>query len=192
VRVVALVLAAGAATRFGRDKLAAQLDGRPLLEHVLGSLRAVPLPEIVVVTRRERATPAAGDLLVVVNPTPERGLSSSLRTGLAAIAALPGACVEAALIALADQPRIDPLVIRRLLDAMRTSDRPVVVPAYQGDVSPNSVLLRRAGLALADEASGDRGLGPVLDAHPELVLVVPVGGTNPDVDTLADLARLGR
>ena len=192
MRVIGLVLAAGAATRFGSDKLAASLDGRPLLDHVLDALRAVPLQEIVVVTRRERPIAAADDLRVVVNPAPEDGLSSSLRLGLAAIAEPSDSPAEAVLVALGDQPRVDPEVIRQLLAAARTSGRPVVVPAYDRDGSPNPVLLLRAAFALADEASGDRGLGPVLTVHPELVHFVPVHGTNPDVDTPADLARLRR
>jgi len=192
VRVVGLVLAAGAATRFGSDKLAAALDGRPLLNHVLDALRAVPLEEIVVVTRRERSIPAADDLLVVVNPAPGNGLSSSLRIGLAAIAERAAPRAEAVLIALGDQPRIDPAVIRQLLAAARTSDRPVIVPVYDRDSSSNPVLLLPAAFALAKQASGDRGLGPVLAVHPELVHSVPVRGANPDIDTEADLARLRR
>jgi CTP:molybdopterin cytidylyltransferase MocA len=192
VRVVGLVLAAGTASRFGSDKLGTLLDGRPLLAHVLDALRAVPLDEIVVVTRRERPIPAADGLRVVVNGAPEEGLSSSLRIGLAAIDEHGGPPAEAVLIALGDQPRIDPAVIRQLLAAARTSDRPVVVPTYERDGSPNPVLLLRAAFALADEASGDRGMGPVLSVHPELVQAVPAGGANPDVDTPADLARLRR
>jgi molybdenum cofactor cytidylyltransferase len=192
VRVVGLVLAAGAASRFGSDKLATLLGGRPLLNHVLDALRAVPLSEIVVVTRRERPIAAADDLRVVVNPAPEDGLSSSLRLGLAAATEAPGLPAEAVLVALGDQPRIDPDVIRQLIAAARTSARPVVVPAYDRDGSPNPVLLLGAAFALVAEASGDRGLGPVLAAHPELVHAVPVRGANPDVDTQADLARLRR
>jgi molybdenum cofactor cytidylyltransferase len=191
VRVVGLVLAAGAARRFGSDKLVATLDGRQLLDHVLAALRAVPLPEVVVVTRGGRTIPPADDLRIVLNPAPERGLSSSLRTGLAAIMVLAGGPVDAVVIALGDQPQIDPQVVRQLLDAARSSDRPVIVPGYDGDGSPNPVLLQRVAFGLAEEVSGDRGLGPVLEAHPELVLRVPVAGSNPDVDTPADLARLG-
>jgi SAM-dependent methyltransferase len=40
------------------------------------------------------------------------------------------------------------------------------------------------------EATGDRGLGPLLDARPELVRVVDVGGANPDVDRPEDLAAV--
>ncbi len=42
-------------------------------------------------------------------------------------------------------------------------------------------------LALAAGLDGDRGLGPLLAAHPELVAEVPVAGANPDVDTPGDL-----
>lgn len=192
MRVVGLILAAGAASRFGSDKLAALFDGRPLLDHVLDALRAVPLDEIVVVTRPERPIPPSADLRVVVNPAPEDGLSSSLRLGLAAVTQIGSPPAEAVLVALGDQPRIDPEVMRQLLAAARTSARPVVMPAYDRDGSRNPVLLLRAAFALVDEASGDRGLGPIVDAHPELVHSVSVRGGNPDVDTPADLARLRR
>ena len=46
--------------------------------------------------------------------------------------------------------------------------------------------------ALIDELDGDRGLGPLLAAHPGRVLRVTVAGTNPDVDTPAQLAALER
>ena len=51
------------------------------------------------------------------------------------------------------------------------------------------MLLREAAFELVDEASGDRGLGPLLASDPELVLEVPVGGANPDIDTPDDLRR---
>jgi CTP:molybdopterin cytidylyltransferase MocA len=64
------------------------------------------------------------------------------------------------------------------------------VPRYPADASPNPILARRSIWRLADELAGDRGFGPVLAAHPELVRHVAVDGDNPDVDTPADLDRL--
>ena len=63
------------------------------------------------------------------------------------------------------------------------------MPAYADERGRNPVLVRRAAFDLVAEATGDRGLGPVLAAHPELVAEVAVDGANPDVDTPADLAR---
>ena len=121
----------------------------------------------------------------VVNADPERGLASSLAVGMAAI----GGDAEAVLIALGDQPLVGVDTLHALLDAPADASRPVVVPVYADDPGRNPVLLRRAAFPLIGEASGDRGLGPVLAAHPEAVQAIPMRGDNPDVDTQADLAR---
>src|SRR4029453_18334360 len=46
--VLGLVLAAGGSTRMGRPKQLAELDGRPLLAHVLGALEGAPVDRVVV------------------------------------------------------------------------------------------------------------------------------------------------
>ena len=108
----------------------------------------------------------------VVNPEPERGLASSLAIGRAAL----GEGTDGVLIALGDQPTVRTDVIRALLEAPADLDRPVVVPAYAEDRGRNPVLVHAPGFALLDEASGDRGLGPILAAHPERVVEVAVDG----------------
>lgn len=184
-----LVLAAGAGSRFGGGKLLAPLAGRPILQHVLDRLAAVGVEPVIVVLGRDAPDIERGIAWRaerrVLNPDPQRGLASSLQVGMAAV---PPAAEEI-LIVLGDQPLVAVETIRAMLDAPRDATRPVVVPRYADDRGRNPVLLRRAAFELADEASGDRGLGPVLAAHPDLVHEVPVTGDNPDVDTPADLAR---
>ena len=187
--VSAVVLAAGAASRFGSVKLLAELGGRPVLQHVLDAVDAQGLAEVVVVLGDdaetiERAIDWRGERRVR-NPDPGRGLSSSLSVGLASIS--PTA--DSALIVLGDQPGLRGETVQALLAQPDDPTRPVVVPRYDDDAARNPVLLRRAAIGLAAEATGDRGLGPVLEVHPELVQEVPVMGSNPDVDTPADLAR---
>ena len=186
-RVAAIVLAAGAGSRFGGGKLLASVDGRPLLQHTLDRVAEAGIDDVIVVLGADAAAVEAAiewrTERRVVNPEPERGLASSLAIGRAAL----GEGIDAVLIALGDQPTVRTDVIRSLLDAPADPARPVVVPAYADDRGRNPVLVRSAGFALLDEASGDRGLGPVLAAHPERVQEVPVTGSNPDVDTPADL-----
>ena len=87
--VAAVVLAAGAGSRFGGGKLLASLEGRPVLQHVLDRVADAGLGDVVVVLgddaaaieqaidwRRERR---------VRNPDPGRGLSSSVRIGIDAL-----------------------------------------------------------------------------------------------------------
>jgi molybdenum cofactor cytidylyltransferase len=193
--VVAIVLAAGAGSRFGGRKLLATIGGRPVLQHVLDRVAEAGIRSVIVVlgadARELQATIQWRDEVRVVNPEPARGLSSSLRIGMAA---LPDDA-QAALIVLGDQPMLPAAAIEALLATGVDAERPIAVPVYADDRGRNPVLLGRAAFRLVEAVDGDRGLGPVIAAHPELVRAVPVaanGATagNPDLDTRADHVRL--
>jgi CTP:molybdopterin cytidylyltransferase MocA len=195
VKVGAVVLAAGAGSRFGGGKLGAELDGRPIVRHVIDAAVAAGLDPIAIVVP---PGPGLGGIdlapaVATVNPTPEDGLSGSVRLGLRALdddaSHMPGAAV----ILPGDQPRVRPEVIRALVEAATSDpDAGFVIPVYADDRAPNPVLACRRVWRLADELAGDHGFGPLLAAHPELVRRVPVAGSNPDVDTPEDLERLRR
>lgn len=184
------MLAAGAGSRFGGGKLLATLEGRPILQHVLDTLAAAGLRDVILVLGSDAAAVEAAVTWRherrVLNPAPERGLSSSVQVGMSAL----DPEVPAVLIVLGDQPRLAAATIRALVDAVPDAARPIVVPRYPDDRGRNPVLLHRAAFGLVSDASGDRGLGPILAAHPELVHEIAVLGANPDVDTPADLASL--
>ena len=196
------MLAAGAGSRFGGGKLLASVGGRPVLQHVLDRLTTAGIAEIVVVLGDDAdAIETAiewGSARRVRNPDPSRGLSSSLQLGMAALDGTDGGAMRAhgtepldgALIVLGDQPFLPIEAVRAIVDAPPDGGRPIVVPVYPDDRGRNPVLLGRAAFGLVDEATGDRGLGPLLAAHPDLVREIPVPGENPDVDTRADLVRL--
>jgi CTP:molybdopterin cytidylyltransferase MocA len=192
----AVVLAAGAGSRFGGGKLLAELEGRPMLQHVLESLRELEPRCCVVVLGTDAARIEARvvwrDEVRVVNPAPDTGLAGSLRLGVAA-------CLERApdaagvLVALGDQPRTSPMVIRALVAAVPDARRAsawAVVPAYAGGGGANPALLLPLGLRWVPRSEGDQGMGAVLAAEPGRAYRVPVSGTNPDVDTPADLVAL--
>ncbi len=189
-RVTAIVLAAGAGSRFGGHKLLATVEGRPILQHVLDRLAEASLEDVIVVTGDDADDVEAAitwrSERLVRNPDPGRGLSTSLQVGITALAEDAGA----ALIVLGDQPRLSVDAVRALLASPPTTDRPIVVPVYPDDGGRNPVLLRRSAFDLAASASGDRGLGPLLAANTDLVREVPVAGDNPDVDTRADLVAM--
>jgi CTP:molybdopterin cytidylyltransferase MocA len=192
VSVAAIVLAAGAASRFGSPKALAMLDGRPLLEHVLDAIRTAGIEDVVVVLGHDAdEIEERIDWLSerrVRNPDP-RHISSSLQVGLAAVLELERPA-RAVVIALGDQPRTRPEVIHALISASREADEPIVIPRYADGGGANPVLVKRAAFEVIDEATGDRGLGPILAGDPALVHEVPVPGSNPDVDTPADLLEL--
>ncbi len=195
MRFAALVLAAGAGSRFGGGKLLARLEDRPILQHVLDVVADVEPAMTVVVLgadaeELERAIDWRGELRVR-NPDPARGMASSLQISAAKVGAADAAgAIDALLIVLGDQPRLRASVIRALLEAGDALARPVVVPRYAGGGGGNPVLVRRDAWPLIAEARGDRGLGPILAERLDLVLEVPVEGANPDVDRPEDLEAL--
>lgn len=191
-----VVLAAGAGTRFGGGKLLAELDGRPLLGHVLDAIRATRPGRCVVVLGDDaaqlRSLVGSGAEACVVNPEPTAGLAGSLRLGVAeCLRLLPGA--RGVLVALGDQPRTSPGVIRALVAAIPEAQAAgawAVVPRYASGGGANPALLLHPGLDRVPGLQGDRGLGALLDAEPARAFRVPVAGSNPDVDTQADLRAL--
>jgi molybdenum cofactor cytidylyltransferase len=189
--VAAVVLAAGAASRFGGGKLVARLGGQPLLAHVVDAARTAGLDPIVVVVPPSGELDAVelGVVRRVVNPTPQEGLSSSVRLGLRELDGLTD--VTAAVILPGDQPRVRADVIGQLMDASMATSAPLLIaPLYDADAAPNPILARRSAWRLADELAGDRGFGPLLADRPDLVQRIRVEGSNPDVDTRVDLLEL--
>jgi CTP:molybdopterin cytidylyltransferase MocA len=174
-RVAAVVLAAGAATRFGAAKQ------RLLLSRVLARLAESPVDEIVVVegAHRVRVDSTRGDLRLVRCAEWERGPGASLRCGLQAL----GEDVDAAVVLLADGPRLAPQSIHRVLESWRTEGGDVVAASYGGTRGHPLLLARSAWGAVPDE--GLRVVSPRLVPCDDL-------GEPGDVDTPADLAALDR
>lgn len=192
-RTGGVILAAGRASRFGANKLLADLDGRPLLQHVLDLAVEADLEPVVVVlgdeaSRLEQAIKWRYEKRVR-NPAPERGLSSSLRLGLSQLERAAPDC-RRAVVLLGDQPRLAADQLRVLLDQPPDETRPIIVPRYADGRPGNPVLLERGAWPLAANLAGDRGMSQLFVARMELIRLVEVPGTNPDVDTPEDLAAL--
>jgi CTP:molybdopterin cytidylyltransferase MocA len=138
-RVAAIVLAAGRSERMmGRLKQLLPWAGTTLLGEVVHRLRATSVFDIVVVTGAEREAVEASlaevrraDARVrcAFNPDFAAGeMARSLQVGLRALPANR----QAALVALADQPRIEPGVVEAVLQRWRETQAPVVAPVHAG------------------------------------------------------------
>jgi CTP:molybdopterin cytidylyltransferase MocA len=191
--VSAVLLAAGAGSRFGGGKLLAPYRGRPLIEASLSNLACAPIDETVVVVgddaQRLRKACEPYEVRVVENPQWAEGMSTSVRTGLLGL----GPETRAAVVLLADQPLVGAGAVERLVAAFEAGAR-VAVATYGGR-SRNPVLFsREVWPLLMTELSGDEGARPFLRRHPELVVRVPCDGVGDpaDVDTVEDLRRLER
>jgi CTP:molybdopterin cytidylyltransferase MocA len=167
--IAAVVLAAGAATRFGGPKQAL------LLPRVLERVRASSVEDIVVVSG---AYPLDADARIVHCADWERGPGASLRCGLAAL----GDDVEAAVVVLADGPNLNPATVDRVIAVWRELGQEVVAAAYGGDRGHPVLLARTAWDGVPDE--GARALDPYLVPADDL-------GSPGDVDSADDMGRYG-
>jgi CTP:molybdopterin cytidylyltransferase MocA len=152
--IAAVVLAAGAATRYGSPKQLVYLPS------VLERLARTSVDEVVVVEGAYPLDELHLDVRVVRCPGWERGPGASLRCGLGVL----GDGVEAALVVLADGPQLDPSAVERLI--AHRSDAPVVAASYDGTRDHPAVLSRAAWANVPDE--GARALDASLVACDDL------------------------
>jgi len=145
--VWAVVLAAGAASRFGAPKQ------RLLLEPVLERVRASSVDGVLVVSG---AHELETDARTVDCPDWERGPGASLRCGLDALPAE----AEAAVVVLADGPDLEPAAIDRVVARWRDERAPVVAATYAGTRLHPVLLDRTAWKEVPDE--GAKSLDAVL------------------------------
>jgi CTP:molybdopterin cytidylyltransferase MocA len=167
--ISAVVLAAGAATRFGAPKQAL------LLPRVLARVRASSIDDLVVVLG---AYEVETDARIVRCAEWERGAGASLRCGLTSLAPE----VEAAVVVLADGPELSPRAIDRVIEAWRQSGADVLAAGYGGERGHPVLLDRAAWDDVPDE--GARALDPLLVPCDDL-------GSPGDVDFADDLGRYG-
>jgi nicotine blue oxidoreductase len=166
--VAAVVLAAGAASRFGAPKQ------RLLLPGVLARLAEAFVEEVVVVAGAHPLGEAAGGVRVVTCAEWEHGPGASLRCGLAVL----NPSMEAAVVVLADGPGLRAEAIARVVAAWREGAGPLVAASYGGERGHPLLVARALWDAVPDE--GFRG------REPELVPCDDLGAPG-DVDTRADL-----
>jgi CTP:molybdopterin cytidylyltransferase MocA len=156
--IVAVVLAAGASSRYGTSPPKQQ----ELLPHVLAALRRAASLEGVLVVVGAHALDVDAGVDVVQCPDWERGPGASLRCGLETLPA----SAEAAVVVLADGPDLDPRAIDRLIESWRREGGDVVAATY-GGVRLHPVLLARSAWQLVPDA-GARGLEARLVACDDL------------------------
>ncbi len=186
-----LLLAAGGARRFRKQKLIALFRGTPIVRHSANALGSATDTLVAVVGHEGPAVTQALDginAVVVTNPDWELGLSSSIRCG---VAALDPSC-EAIVIGMGDQPELDPFVVRAVIARWRETGQPIVSASYRGERG-HPVLFARSVFAELLELRGDAGARLLIERTPERVSYVQVDSPMPpDVDTSGELEALER
>lgn len=187
--VAGVVLAAGASTRMGGNKVLFRLDGESLVARTVRRAAEGGLDPVVVVLGHE--APRVGRELeglpcrpVVNTDHASGGQGSSFRAGIAAVPA----AAPAAVVLLADMPHVTPEMIAALVERYRLSGAPLVVSEYGGVSAPPTLY----GRALFPEIASGTGCGrDVVRRHrAEAEVVVWPAERLADLDEPGDVERL--
>jgi molybdenum cofactor cytidylyltransferase len=180
--VVAVVLAAGAGSRFRgpTHKLDAAVGGRALLDRAVDAALSAGIGPVVVVTAGQLATDIHPAVVHVVNERWAEGQSTSLRRGIEAARELGAGAV---VVGLGDQPFVTPAAWR----AVAAADSAIAVATY--DSTRGHPVKLRADVWDLLPAEGDEGARSLMRRRPDLVAAVPCDGSPIDIDTVEDLRR---
>ena len=207
LRVVAVVLAAGTASRMGgRPKSLLQREGQTLLARLLSKLAEAGIDETVLVLGHHASTlqesllqhapklsrpqgTSTMPLHMVINPTPEAGQNSSLQLGLAQAEALEP---EWLMVALADQPLLETGDLKDLIAAVKKAPvgTQMLQPTVNGQPGNPVMLSHKAMQAiLQTPQSGGKAWR---QQNPEQVFAWPSTNVHYciDMDTPEDIAKL--
>ncbi|MGB3184454.1 MAG: nucleotidyltransferase family protein [Ornithinimicrobium sp.] len=198
--ITGLLLAAGQGSRMGQPKAIVEIEGRTLTEIAVETLLAGGCRDVLVVlgadaqrvrTRLEISQAAWTQRVVTAEcPNWSNGISASLRTGLASLAARGKTCPAATLVHLVDLPDIGAHVVGRVLDqGRRKAGLPLVLAraAYAGVAGHPALIGQAHWQGVMDSARGDRGAGSFLRRHDAALVECGDLAAGRDLDTPAEL-----
>jgi CTP:molybdopterin cytidylyltransferase MocA len=180
----AIILGAGAGTRFGEPNASVEVGPGERFVDRVARTAAESGAEPIVAVLSPGVEPPAG-VRVVRNPDPRSEQIASLRLGLAL---LTNTAVVGTLVWPVDYPFVTLTSVLAVVDAARRSAAPIVLPACGGRRGHPVWFGRDLWRELVTAATG--GARSVVRAHATDVVVVdvPDPGVARDVDTPADLA----
>ena len=185
----AVVLAAGASTRFGSPKQLVRVAGRPLLHTAVTRAAEVVGNALTVILGAGAAqlapllkhSPGA----VVVNQDWREGIASSIRV---AVARLPATCAGVMLV-LADQAAVSADDLKRLAGTWRKQPQYIAAALYAGVCGAPAIFPRSTFRELA-ELRGDAGARQLLRRNADRIVRVPMPSAALDIDTPEDLLAI--
>lgn len=189
-RIAALLLAAGGSARMGQPKQLLRFEGESLVRRAARAALASRCDRLFV-TVGAAASPvreelAGLDLEIVEASDWRSGMSASIRAGIEAIGASMHGPFDAALVLLADQPRVATSHIDRIASGFTKLGRSAVVSRYAGTIGVPALFASEHYQALR-QLAGDRGAKALLQDLDRQALQIPLPEAGYDVDSIGDL-----
>jgi molybdenum cofactor cytidylyltransferase len=166
-------------------------QGKTLLRRAIeAAVNAGCSPVVVVLgsdAGRMREEVDASIASFTINSHWEKGMGGSIRAGIEQVEHLGKA--DAVLITLCDQPFVDAIVIRKMVDAHRESSGSIAAASYGGSPGAPAIFPRKYFRALR-ELPVTGGAKQLLVSHAAAVNLIDIGAAQFDIDTPDDYQNL--
>ena len=183
MRIGCVVLAAGAGSRFGGNKLAAPVNGNPIIEYILDNLPARLFHRVVVVTADQSVIDATQrhGFELALNDRPELGVSRSIRMGLELMSK-----TDACMFCVADQPLLKQETLAGMLEDY---ERGTILMVSHDDQSGNPVIYPASLYGELKSLEGKESGKTVACRHEDLLRLYHIADAYQlmDIDTREDL-----
>lgn len=197
-QIYGVVLAAGLSQRMGTPKQLLPFGEKMILQTVVDVLLCLDLTEVIVVLGHEadqiQETLKDRPVTCCINSAYQEGMFSSVLCGVENIPL----SADAMLLALGDQPHIDPDVGKAVVEAYQKNTAGIVIPTLGGKRGHPVVIDLKRYRAEIQSLSGNEGLKPVMRGHGDDTFELRVEDTGilRDLDTpedyRAELVRQGK
>ena len=180
LQIGCIIMAAGNASRFGENKLAAELDGQSLISRVLHAVPAECFHQVAVVSQYPEVLQLAEEFRFspVRNRHPDWGISHTIALGLDALQDCNGA-----LFLVSDQPLLRRESVAALVELWRSQPDKIAALAHNG-VRGNPCVFPARLFPELRELEEDRGGNTVIRRHEaNLILLEAAEEELTDVDT---------
>lgn len=190
LRCGVVILAAGASTRMGTPKQLLEYEGRPLLLRAVEAALASPAWPVVVVlgshATQIRPMLARLPVLITENAAWSEGMAASIREGVTTLQQFSRG-LDAAIIALCDQPAFSAEVIMQLIATQQATGCGIVAARYAGR-NGAPALFRHEHFATLVHLTGEEGARTLLNGDPGQVAAIDLPALAIDLDTPGDFA----
>ncbi len=188
MKIAAVLMAAGASSRFGECKLIKKFASRPMFEYALDALPYNKLCAIAVVSGRAEilAAAEARGFIPVLNDRPEDGPPRTIRLGMEAVGD-----AEGIMFMVADQPLLRRESVAGEIDFFAKNAGNIVAMGH-GARRGNPVIFPQEFFDELKALRGERGGGAVMAAHRERIMLYQLenGAELMDIDTASDYIML--
>lgn len=191
-KISSIILAAGSSTRLNNEpKQLLEFHGKTFLRRSAETAVAANFYSIVVVlgANAEILRKEIEDLEVeiVINENWARGVSSSIKTGLAEL--IEEENLEAVVIMLCDQPLVTTETLDNLCEAFAQTGKPIAACEYENTVGVPALFSSEVFAELMNLHESE-GAKKIIEKYAGKTALVAAPEAAPDVDTLEDYEKL--